>query len=130
MIDSHIVRCVVSGRVSQAGLPVSNQNRHGDTSWRGDAHHLQGLILALSFTLIASVLKPDFHLSGGEFEHIGQMISLRSREIFLLLEASLELVHLRLREEDARLPSFPLFGTIGILQFKILARLFLRAADV
>lgn len=42
------------------------------------------------------------------------MVSLGSREVFLLLEPSLQFVDLGLRKEDARFPPFPLSGALGI----------------
>lgn len=48
------------------------------------------------------------------------MVSLGSREVFLLLEPSLQFVDLRLRKEDARFPPLPLSGALGIFEVSFL----------
>lgn len=48
------------------------------------------------------------------------MVSFGSREVFLLLEPSLQFVDLGLRKEDTRFPSFPLSGALGIFQVSFL----------
>lgn len=48
------------------------------------------------------------------------MVPLRGREVFLLLEPSLQFVHLGLRKEDARFPPLPLSGALGIFQVSFL----------
>ena len=69
---------------------------------------LQGLVLPLPLALVAAVLEPDLHLRGGEFEAGGQVLSLRGRQVALLLEASLQLEHLGLGEQHSGLPPGPL----------------------
>ena len=69
---------------------------------------LQGLVLPLPLALVAAVLEPDLHLRGGEFEAGGQVLSLRGRQVALLLKASLQLEHLGLGEQHSRLPPGPL----------------------
>ena len=51
------------------------------------------------------ILEPDFDLSRGQIDEIGQLLSLRRGEIFLLLESPFQLVDLRLRKEDPPLAS-------------------------
>lgn len=48
------------------------------------------------------------------------MVSLGSRQVFLLLEPSLQFVDLGLRKEDARFPPFPLSRALGIFQVPFL----------
>lgn len=61
--------------------------------------------MALAF--VPPVLKPDFDLRGGEFEEVGQVLSLRGGQVALLSEAPLQLGHLGLGEEDPGLPAQP-----------------------
>ena len=70
--------------------------------------HLKALILSLPFAFVPPVLEPDLHLRGGEFEAGGQVLSLRGRQVALLLKASLQLEHLGLGEQHSRLPPGPL----------------------
>jgi len=72
------------------------------------ARHLQALVLPLPLALVAAVLEPDLHLRGGELEAGGEVLPLRGGQVALLLEAPLQLEHLRLGEEDAGLPPAPL----------------------
>jgi len=63
-------------------------------------HLLLGhFVFGLPLHLIPVVLKPDLHLRRGEVDHTCQVFPLRRRQVFLLLEASLQLVDLRLGEE-------------------------------
>lgn len=82
---------------------------------------LQSLILPLPLALVPPVLEPDLHLSGGELEGGSQVFPLRGGQVTLLLEAPLQLEHLGLGEEDARLPAGPLLLGGGLLQVRILA---------
>lgn len=69
-------------------------------------HLLLGhFVLGLPFHFISVVLKPNFNLSRSQVNHAGQMLPFRRGEVLLLLEASLELVHLRLGEEYPSLPA-------------------------
>lgn len=122
MIDvTHAVGGVVGGSVSrQAGLPIPHQHRHRHPPGRRQRHHLQALVLPLPLALVPPVLEPNLHLGRGEFEHPGQVVSLRGGQVPLLFEAALQLVHLRLGEEDPRLPASPRLGPIRILGFYIL----------
>lgn len=63
------------------------------------------LVFLLTFALVAVVLEPDFHLSRCQVYHAGQVLSLRCRQILLLLEPPLQFVHLRLGKEDPALPA-------------------------
>lgn len=104
------------GRVAAAlaRLPVFHQHRHGHPPrgllllLAGAAillHLLLGrLVLRLSLHLVPVVLKPDLHLGRGQVDHAGQVLPLRRRQVFLLLEASLQLVDLRLGEQHTPLP--------------------------
>lgn len=122
MVDvTHAVGGVVGGRVRrQAGLPIPHQHRHRHSPGRRQGHHLQALVLPLPLALVPSVLEPDLHLGRGEFEHSGQVVPLRSGQVPLLLEAALQLVHLRLGEEDPRLSASPGLGSVRILGFYVL----------
>lgn len=71
---------------------------------------LQGFVLPLPLAFVASVLEPDFHLGGGELEHAGQVLPFGSREVFLLLEAPLQLKHLSLGEQNAGFSPVSLLG--------------------
>lgn len=86
------VRSIVVLSPAQTGLPIPDQDRHRDSSWRGRvvvSCQLQGLVLPLPLTLVPSVLEPDFDLRGGEFESARQVFSFRSGQVALLLEAPL-----------------------------------------
>lgn len=81
------------------------------------AAEFQGLVLPLPLALVAPVLEPDLDLSGGELEAAGQELPLGSRKVALLLEASLQLENLSLREEHPRLPPAARLGTLrGLLR--------------
>lgn len=108
--------CGGCGRVAAAlaRLPVLHQHRHGHPPGRlllllltGAAvllHLLLGhFVFRLPLHLIPVILKPDFHLGRGEVDHTCQMLPLRRRKVFLLLEASLQLVHLSLGEQHSPL---------------------------
>lgn len=82
--------------------------------------HLQSLVLPLPLTFVPPVLEPDLDLSGGEFQGAGQVLSLRGRQVTLLLEAPLQLKHLSLGEEDAGFPPGPLLLGGGLLRVWIL----------
>lgn len=96
-----------------ARLPVLHQHRHGHPPrgllllLAGAAvllHLLLGhLVFRLPLHLIPVILKPDFHLGWSEVDHTCQVLPLRRRQVFLLLEASLQLVDLRLGEQHASL---------------------------
>ncbi|TNN37005.1 hypothetical protein EYF80_052835 [Liparis tanakae] len=87
-------------------------HRHGDAPGRrrrvlllllrAPRRRLQGLVLPLPLALVAAVLEPDLHLVGGELQGAGQVLALRRGQVALLLEAPLQLEHLRLGEEDPR----------------------------
>ena len=98
-------------RTAQARLPVPDQHRHGDAPGRGRVvlpRRLQGLVLPLSFALVAAVLEPDLHLVRGELQGGGQVLPLRRGQVALLLEAPLQLEDLRLGEEHPGSPPAPL----------------------
>lgn len=109
--------CGGCGRVpaSLARLPVLHQHRHGHPPWglllllllAGAAvllHLLLGhFVFSLPLHLIPVILKPDFHLGRSEVDHTCQVLPLRRRKVFLLLEASLQLVDLRLGEQHSPL---------------------------
>ena len=105
------------GRVAAAlaRLAVLHQHRHGHSP-RGLLlllllaraavllHLLLGhLVLRLPLHLVPVVLEPDFHLGRGEVDHTCQVLPLGRRQVFLLLEASLQLVDLRLGEQHSPL---------------------------
>lgn len=120
-VEADVVGRAVRGRVAQAGLPVADQDRHGYPARRRDAaHQLQALVLPLPLALVAAVLEPDLHLGGGELQHVGQVVPLRGREVFLLLEAALQLVDLRLREKHAGFPPLPLPGPLRLFGVPLL----------
>lgn len=121
MVDvAHAVGRVVGGWVSrQTRLSVPHQDRHGHPPGRRQRHHLQALVLPLTFALVPPVLEPDFHLGGGEFEHAGQVVSLRGGQVPLLFEATLQLVHLRLGEEYPGLPASPGLWPLRIFRLDI-----------
>lgn len=121
MVDvTHAVGRVVRGCVRrQTRLSVPHQDRHRHPPGRRQRHHLQALVLTLPFTFVPPVLEPDFHLGRGEFEHAGQVVSLRSGQVPLLLKATLQLVHLRLREEYAGLPASPGLWPVQIFRLYI-----------
>lgn len=101
----------VALRTTQARLSISDQHRHGDAPrwWRVVlSRHLQRLVLPLPFALVATVLEPDLHLVRGEFKGGRQVLALRGGQVALLLEASLQLEDLRLREEHPGSPPAPL----------------------
>lgn len=85
------------------------------------AGQFQSLVLPLPLALVPPVLEPDLYLRGGELEGGGQVLALRGGQVALLLEAPLQLEHLGLGEEDARLPAGPLLLGDGLLQIGILA---------
>lgn len=75
---AHAVGRVIGGCVRrQTRLPVPYQDRHRHPPGRRQRHHLKALVLPLPFALVPPVLEPDFHLCRGEFEHAGQVVSLR-----------------------------------------------------
>lgn len=119
-----VVGRVVGGCVRrQARLPVAHQHRYRHPPGRRQRHHLQALVLPLPLALVPPVLEPDLHLGRGEFEHPGQVVSLWGGQVPLLFEAALQLVHLRLGEEDPRLPASPGLGPVLIFRFYVLHRL-------
>jgi len=126
----HTVGRVVGGGVGrQARLPVPHQHRHRHPPGRRQGHHLQALVLPLPLALVPPVLEPDLHLGRGELEGPGQVVSLRGRQVPLLLEAALQLVHLRLREEHARLPAPAGLGPVRVVGFQVLQGL-VRGTEV
>lgn len=109
----------VALRTAQTRLAITDQHRHGDTPrWRRVvlSRHLQRLVLPLPFALVAAVLEPDLHLVRGEFEGGRQVLPLRGGQVALLLEASLQLEDLRLREQHPGSPPAPLLlhGPLGV----------------
>lgn len=85
------------------------------------AGQLQGLVLPLPLALVPPVLEPDLHLRGGELEGGGELLALWGGQVALLLEAPLQLEHLGLGEEDARLPAGSLLLGAGLLQVGFVA---------
>ena len=55
---------------------------------------LIGVVTALSFSFVSSVLEPYFHLGLSEFESFGQFIAIRPREVSLLHEPAFQLINL------------------------------------
>ena len=53
-----------------------------------------GLLLGLTFALVAMVLEPDLDLRRRQVDETGQVFAFRRRQVFLLLEAPLQFVHL------------------------------------
>lgn len=84
------------------------------------ACHLKSLVLPLPLAFVPPVLEPDLDLGGGEFQRAGQVLSLRGRQVALLLEPPLQLEHLSLGEEDARFPPGPLLFSGGLLRVCVL----------
>lgn len=101
--------CDVIGRpVASAETRLSVSHEHWDGyPARGQrvTGQLQALILPLPLALVPPVLKPDLDLCGGELEHGRELLSLRGRQVALLLETPLQLEHLSLGEEHARFPT-------------------------
>lgn len=68
--------------------------------WRrvegGLAGGRRGLHTPHPLVLVATVLEPDLDLRGGQLDAVRHVFSLRRRQVALLLEAPLQLVHLRL----------------------------------
>lgn len=77
-------------RAPKTGFAIPDQHRHRHPP-RGQrvGSQLQGFILPLPLALVPPVLEPDFHLRGGELEHIGEVLPFRSGEVFLLLKPPL-----------------------------------------
>lgn len=121
MVDvTHAVGRVVGGCVRcQTRLSVPHQHRHRHPPGRRQRHHLQTLVLPLTLALVPPVLEPYFHLGRGEFEHGGQVVSLRGGQVPLLLKATLQLVHLRLGEENPGLPASPGLWPLRIFRLDI-----------
>ena len=98
-----------SGITPRAGFTVFYQHRHSHPLGGGRGHFTVLILLVLVFLwllrLIAMILEPDFHLCGAQAYHRGQVLPLRGGQVLLLLEPPLQLVDLRLREQDAPLPS-------------------------
>lgn len=104
-----------SQQFSGAVLPpvVPDQHFHGHFLRRRRRGQQIGRHLTpLSF--VASVLEPDLDLRLGEFERGREVRALRSGEIALVIEAPLELEHLRVRERGAG-TLLPLLGLIAAL---------------
>ena len=72
-----------------------------------------GLLELLPLVLVASVLKPDLHLSLCEVQHGRELLSLVRSQILLHGEASLQLVHLGVREEGPGSPLLVFTGVCG-----------------
>lgn len=111
-VHAHTAGAAVGRRCSvrQAGLTVAHQHRHGDAARRAQTRRLQRPFLPLPFALVATILEPDLDLRGGEAQRAGQVLPLGRGQVTLLREAPLELAHLHLREEHARLPPLPRGG--------------------
>ena len=62
------------------------------------------LLFAGLLRLVAVILEPDLDLGWRQVEPVRQMLPLLGTQVLLELEALLQLVHLRLREQDASLP--------------------------
>lgn len=100
---------VIRSRTRSTQLSVPHQHRHRHPPGSGmKPRQLQRLILSLAFAFVPPVLKPDFDLCGCEFEDVGQVFPLRGGQVALLSEATLQLGHLGLREEDPGLPALQL----------------------
>jgi len=94
---------------------VTDQHLHGHfLHRRGRGQQLGGHLASLGF--VASVLEPDLDLRLGEFERGGEVRALRSRQIALMIEAPLELEHLRVRERGAG----ALLPLLGLLAARVL----------
>lgn len=92
---------------------VADQHLHGHfLRRRGRGHQIGGHLASLGF--VPSVLEPDLDLGLGEFERGGEVRALRSGQIALMIEAPLELEHLRVRERGAG-TLLPLLGLIAAL---------------
>ena len=63
--------------------------------------------LLFSFGLVSPVLEPDFHLGLGQSQAAGQVRSLRSGQVFLLVKCLLQFEHLQVRKGCARAFLFP-----------------------
>ena len=104
MSEGHVIRSRMGPRAAQLPVPHQHGHRHPPRR-RWEPRLLQRLVLPLALTFVPPVLEPDFHLRGGEFEDVGQVVSLRGGQVALLSEAPLQLGHLGLGEEDAGLPA-------------------------
>lgn len=104
---------------TQARLTVSHKHWNGDPARRmkviagGHGHrevvhawHVPLLALG-SLSFVTVILKPDLHLCRRQSNQTGQVLSLRCRQVPLLLEPSLQLKGLLFGEEDS---SFPLLS--------------------
>lgn len=93
-------------RSCAAEPPVAHQHRHRHSPHlKREPGKLQRPVLLLALALVPPILEPDFDLRGGEFEDVGQVISLRRGQVALLSEAPLQLGHLGLGEENPGLPA-------------------------
>jgi len=92
---------------------VPDQHFHGHFLRRGRRRQkIRGHLTPLG--LVASVLEPDLDLRLGELEGGREVRALRPGEIALVIEAPLELEHLRVRKRGAR-TLLPLLGLIDAL---------------
>lgn len=112
--DGDPIRSQVGLGPLKARLAISDQHRNShSTWWQWVGGHLQGSILPLPLAFVAPVLEPDFHLGGGELEHVGQVFPFQCREVFLLLESPLQLQHLSLGEQNAGFAPLRLLGVVA-----------------
>lgn len=121
----NLARGRIRGRFHQlrlAGLSILDQQRYSDPSrWTPASTRLR----RRSFRLVPVILEPDLHLGRGQPNNRGQMFPLRSAQVFLLAETSLELKRLRLGEQHSPLPLFVL-GLVGLDLVRLLLVLELR----
>lgn len=104
MSNSHVIRCRMRSRAAEP--PVAHQHRHRHSArLEREPGELQRPVLLLALALVPPILEPDLDLRGGEFEDVGQVISLRRGQVALLSEAPLQLGHLGLGEENPGLPA-------------------------
>lgn len=67
---------------------------------RMQSGQFQRLVLRLAFHFVAPILEPDLNLLRGQLQRFCHLLSFRSRQIALLLEAPFQFKDLRLREEN------------------------------
>lgn len=112
--DGDPIRSQVGLGSPKTRIAISDQHRNSHpTCWQWVGGHLQGSILPLPLAFVTPVLEPDFHLGGCELEHVGQVFPFQSREVFLLLESSLQFRHLSLGEQNTGFAPLRLLGVVA-----------------
>lgn len=95
------------------GLTVSHQHWYSNPPGRAPAAAGLDALARCSLRLIPVILEPDLHLGRRETNDGGQMLTLGCAQVTLLTETSLQLVSLRLGEQDSSL-SLLVLGLVGL----------------